>query len=348
MSSTELKLRRGTNAEVAAATPVLAEPIVDTTNKRLVIGDGSTIGGIPLVNYKDYQNEVFSLATVGGTANAITLTTSPASALVDGLRVKFKATSSNTGSVTVNVNGAGAIALEKLLGTSLTALTGGEIVSGIFYYIHYDGAKFQLSSSVASGLVIRRQIFTTSGTYTPNTNMLYCIAELVGGGGGGGGSGSVARGGGGGGAGFNRAIFSKATIGASKAVTVGAGGTGGASGNNGNSGGNSSLGVLAAGTGGTGGLEGATGGAGGAGGITVSAGAELEIGGQNGSTGGSLRGNGDGGSSHWGSGGEPTTLNNEAGKNGKLYGGGGSGGCGTGAAGNGANGVVYITEYCSA
>lgn len=45
---TILKLKRGTTAQVAAVTPAEGELVADTSLGRLVIGDGSTTGGIAL------------------------------------------------------------------------------------------------------------------------------------------------------------------------------------------------------------------------------------------------------------------------------------------------------------
>src|SRR6185369_12790577 len=101
---------------------------------------------------------------------------------------------------------------------------------------------------------VLKQIFTSSGTYTPTTGMLYCIVECVGGGGGGGGvtgtASQIYQGGGGGSGGYSRLIASAATIGASQTVTIGAAGTAGASGsNNGGAGGDTSVGSLCIGKG---------------------------------------------------------------------------------------------------
>ena len=41
-----LQVRRGTASEVAAITPLEGEPVWKTDAKRLVVGDGSTAGGI--------------------------------------------------------------------------------------------------------------------------------------------------------------------------------------------------------------------------------------------------------------------------------------------------------------
>jgi hypothetical protein len=43
-----LQLNRGTASEVAAYTPLSGEPVWDETNKRLVVGDGATQGGVPI------------------------------------------------------------------------------------------------------------------------------------------------------------------------------------------------------------------------------------------------------------------------------------------------------------
>lgn len=88
------------------------------------------------------------------------------------------------------------------------------------------------------------QIFTSSGTYTPNSKLALAVVEIVGGGGSGGGvpvtSGQTAAASGGGGAGYCKSYFTPTQIGASAAVTIGAGGAASGAGNNpGNVGGQS-------------------------------------------------------------------------------------------------------------
>jgi hypothetical protein len=80
---------------------------------------------------------------------------------------------------------------------------------------------------------INIQTFSANGTYTPTSGMVYCQVEAVGGGGGsggltGGGATTQYNSSGGGGGGYQSSILSAATIGASKAVAIGAGGTAGA------------------------------------------------------------------------------------------------------------------------
>lgn len=134
---------------------------------------------------------------------------------------------------------------------------------------------------------INIQTFTSSGTYTPSANMVYCIVQCLGGGGAGGGASATSSleystGGGGGAGEYAEGIFSSAAIGASKPVTIGAGGVG-SSGSAGGTGGPTSLGALISCNGGAGGTTvvntdnvsavGGLGGTGGSGGDFRSAGA---------------------------------------------------------------------------
>jgi hypothetical protein len=45
--SEQLQLRRGTSSQVAAFTGAQGETVMDTTNNRLVLNDGVTVGGNP-------------------------------------------------------------------------------------------------------------------------------------------------------------------------------------------------------------------------------------------------------------------------------------------------------------
>ncbi len=79
-------------------------------------------------------------ATVGGTANAITLTpTLAVTAYTNGLMYQFVAAAANTGSsgATLNVSGVGAVAIVK--GSARAALGANDIVLGATYNVYYDG-----------------------------------------------------------------------------------------------------------------------------------------------------------------------------------------------------------------
>ena len=208
------------------------------------------------------------------------------------------------------------------------------------------------------------QTFTASGTYTPSTNMLQCMVELVGGGGGGGstngGAGTnVYTGGGGGGGEYAKGIFTASQIGASQAITIGTGGLGN-TGSAGNAGLTSSIGTLMTALGGSGGFAnagaggstsfGGSGGSGGTGGYFRAAGQHGGPStGDNFPGGGGVAVTGSGGSSLLGNGGASFDAN-VAGGNGVGYGSGGGGivSIFNGTAyngGNGSSGICIITEY---
>lgn len=82
------------------------------------------------------------LMTVGGTADAVTLTTAntaPAEAYTSGSKYRFTAAQNSTGAVTVDVDGLGA--------KTLNIRTGG-LISGNTYEIVYNGTSFDVYTSL--------------------------------------------------------------------------------------------------------------------------------------------------------------------------------------------------------
>jgi hypothetical protein len=81
-------------------------------------------------------------ATVGGAANAIVLTPSPALAsYVAGEAITFIVANANTGAVTVDVSGLGAKSVTK---AGTVAMAPGELVAGQLVTLRYDGTRYQL------------------------------------------------------------------------------------------------------------------------------------------------------------------------------------------------------------
>lgn len=217
--------------------------------------------------------------------------------------------------------------------------------------------KIALSDLFTLAGLVAVQVFTSgSGTYTPTTGTKAALAIVQGGGAAGqtiGGTDAVGGGGGAGGCAIK--LLTGANV-AAQAYSVGAGGTAAAAGN---SGANSTLSVPSGtmtGGGGTFGAESSasasvgTSGDGGAGG--TASGGDLNMPGGDGHPGvifdTSLGLGGNGGDSFLGKGGRGGS-NDEAGTDGKVYGGGGGGGHAAGATdrngGAGANGVIYIIEF---
>lgn len=146
--STQVKRRRGTAAENAAFTGAVGEIVAITDTKKLALHDGTTAGGMDIPNAKDSQNQTYNVGTVGGTADAITLTVAPAiTAYANTQKFTFKATGTNTGAVTVAVSGLAAKNVQMVKLGALAALVAGDIISGVWYDIIYDGTQFQLQTS---------------------------------------------------------------------------------------------------------------------------------------------------------------------------------------------------------
>jgi hypothetical protein len=71
--SEQLQLRSGTAAQVAAFTGASAECVVDTTNDRIVVSDGSTAGGFPAAKLSETLTNTY--AAISDTAYALTAPT---------------------------------------------------------------------------------------------------------------------------------------------------------------------------------------------------------------------------------------------------------------------------------
>lgn len=150
--ATQTQIRRDTASNLAGVTPVIAEPGMDLTNGRFILGDGITPGGIPHLNVFDAQSTKFNYATAGGTADALTIALPFAPiAYAQPLSIRFKATATNTGSVTVNVNALGTKNIYKLAEGAIVPLEAGDLVNGAFYEAIYDGVQFILFGFAPQG-----------------------------------------------------------------------------------------------------------------------------------------------------------------------------------------------------
>lgn len=104
---------------------------------------GTKLPAVP----SDVQSGKWTYAAAGGTANALTAAFVPTPAsLIDGMVVRVKAASSNTGAATLNGD---AIVLENG-----SALTGGELRSGVIYEFRRNGSNWVLSSSFVAAAKI--------------------------------------------------------------------------------------------------------------------------------------------------------------------------------------------------
>jgi len=220
-------------------------------------------------------------------------------------------------------------------------------------------------ADLRGGVIIRFKMIAASGTYTPDPKMLFAMIEAIGAGGAGGGSIGAAealvQGGGGGGGGYSRKLATKAEIGASQPVTIGAAGLG-AAGYYGGTGGATSVGTLCKANGGGGSPHFASAGPGA--GVTGAIG-DLTYAGQPGEAGYSNPSVTTNAITSWSGSGAPGPLGGSGAvapqtNGGQGYHGNSSigwGGGGSGAStyhyaanlqgGHGAGGLVMITEFCA-
>lgn len=240
---------------VSGATLTVIRGQEGTTAQSWNTGDfafscGSTAGQLAsFAQVAAVQANNYNYAADTGAVNALAVALSPSLANPPaGTVIDVLVANTNTGAATLAVNGGTAYAITNRTGAALIA---GDLVAG-------DVATFYRTSSgfayhPTQGRLINVQTFTSSGTYTPTPGMRSVIVEVQSGGGGGGGTAtpssgqdSISAGGQGGNFGMGR--FTAATVGASQAITVGAGGAGGAggasAGANGSPGGQSSFGTL--------------------------------------------------------------------------------------------------------
>jgi hypothetical protein len=172
MPAHQQQLRRGTSTQNNALTGADGELTYDTTNDRLRIHDGATAGGMHVPTHNDLRNQAFiAAATVGGTADAITLVYSPVT-LSDAApsRIGWVASGNNTGPADVEVDGRSAVDLKKWKGGILTDLEADDIISGQWVEAVSNGTYYildrpDLGTSVASGFVPLAEISGGGGSY---------------------------------------------------------------------------------------------------------------------------------------------------------------------------------------
>jgi hypothetical protein len=129
-------------------------PTDEVANGKLWL-DTTTTPGI----LKVYTNAMWAIvnsgekvskrSTYGGTANAITVTTGLGlTTLVTGMEIRFRATATNTGATTINVDGLGVVAASKARGGVMPA---GYIRTDVDTVARYSGTDWVCSREVEFG-----------------------------------------------------------------------------------------------------------------------------------------------------------------------------------------------------
>ena len=129
--SVQVKHRRDTAANIAAFTPAQGELVVDTTNNRVIVGDGFTAGGFAAARLSDagaavgpngsaLRLNVSEIALLGLSGATVTATSAiPAGALVVGCAVRV--TTAITGAASFSIGYTGST---SAFGSSLSIAAG--------------------------------------------------------------------------------------------------------------------------------------------------------------------------------------------------------------------------------
>ena len=118
------------------------------------------------------------VATVAGTADAITLTPSPAiTAYAAGQRFAFIASGANTTTVTIATSGLATRAVTK---EGATALVAGDIISGALVIVQDDGTRYQLVSVGGVATKHGANTFTKTQTWSKGADVASDTAVTLG------------------------------------------------------------------------------------------------------------------------------------------------------------------------
>ena len=106
-----------------------------------ITGLGAATVGTDAVQYGQIQSNTDKLVTVSGTDTLTGSVTPALTAYAAGNLFSFVVANTNTGAVTINIDGVGSKSITR---TGSTALVAGDMVAGQVVLIEYDGTRFQL------------------------------------------------------------------------------------------------------------------------------------------------------------------------------------------------------------
>jgi len=161
-----------TNGSVADATQVMGNfnTIVTDVNANAATNGINTnitsLTGLTTPLASQFGGTViYTGGTTGGSANAQTIaSTSPSNfSLTQGNIATGIAGFSNSGAATLSVDGGAATAMRKKVSTGLTALVGGEIITGSSYMWYYDGTFYELLNPSTAGNTVMGPGSSVSG-----------------------------------------------------------------------------------------------------------------------------------------------------------------------------------------
>lgn len=154
------------NADTTTAGKVEVATTAEVTSGATTGGTGASLVATPGVIAASEQKQEHIYAADSGSANAITVTLTPApTSYTTGMRVIVKLNASNTGATTINVNSLGVKSIKKMNDQDPAS---GDLESGQIIDLVYDGTYFQLQTPVASDSQYRQETFTAYEAVSAN------------------------------------------------------------------------------------------------------------------------------------------------------------------------------------
>jgi hypothetical protein len=155
-----LQVRRGTAAEVAAITPLEGEPVWETDTKKLIVGDGSTAGGITVGKFP--LDGTLRTAVIPNSPKAGTIFISDEVVNLGGAGFGFP-------KVLGNARGEGSIDLQ------MSRTQAAQVAAGTYSFIA-AGANNTISSGFANSSIISSDGTTISGS---GCSAISCAARTI-------------------------------------------------------------------------------------------------------------------------------------------------------------------------
>lgn len=246
----QVQFRGGSTAQHSTFTGASREITVDTDKKVVVVHDGATPGGIPMLRQDlsnippsslpsalggFVQNNSSCASAASGTADAITGSYTPGiNALTNGMTLYVRASAANTTPTPTFTPASGAISAKTIVKGAGSALAVGDVAgAGHWLELKYDATldKWVLQNPVP-GKRTRTVLTSGAGTYNrpAGVTAIFVRGQAAGGGGAGGGGSAGSYNGGGGGNGGTTTFGSFTATGGVGAASSSSGAGGGASG----------------------------------------------------------------------------------------------------------------------
>lgn len=121
MATQQVQARRGTSTQLAAFTPAQGEAVVDDTNNRIVVGDGTTLGGWPAAKLAEVITQSAAAPPQSGRFQALNATTVQL-AVWNGAAIKIAGTVYQIPAAGITSNNTGAV-VNGVAGQNLAATT---------------------------------------------------------------------------------------------------------------------------------------------------------------------------------------------------------------------------------